>query len=139
MSAISTKSTSRSQYKTSIYEESSIKLKKNASILLSSKKNQVFSPLGYIVTCAQLEAVIIIIARSTLSSPPYCFTCNQEYIIGREGRVSYSIYYCANALRIIKFEWLTQTSCETHQYSSWVVPKWAVLDQLLSNTHLTTR
>ena len=40
----------------------------------------------------------------------------QEYIIGREGRVSYSIYYCANALRIIKFEWLTQTNCETHQY-----------------------
>ena len=40
----------------------------------------------------------------------------QEYIIGREGRVSYSIYYCANVLRIIKFEWLTQTNCETHQY-----------------------
>ena len=46
-SAILTESTSRSQYyKTSVYEESSIKLIKNASILLSFKKNQVFSPLG---------------------------------------------------------------------------------------------
>ena len=57
----------------------------------------------------------------------------------KRGRVSYSIYYCANALRIFKFEWLTQTNCETHQYCSWVVPRWAVLDQLLANTHLTTR
>ena len=31
---------------TSVHEESSIKLMKNASILLSSKKNQVLSPLG---------------------------------------------------------------------------------------------
>ena len=45
VSAISTESTSRSKYKTSFYEESSIKLMKNASIL-SSKKNQVFSLLG---------------------------------------------------------------------------------------------
>ena len=39
----------------------------------------------------------------------------------KRGRVSYSIYYCVNALRIIKFEWLTQTNCEAHQYCSWVV------------------
>ena len=39
--------------------------------------------------------------------------------------------------RIIKFEWLTQTSCETQQCSSWLVPRWAVLHQLLANTHLT--
>ena len=45
-SVISTESTSRSQYKTSVYEESSIKLMKNTAILLSSKRNQVFSPLG---------------------------------------------------------------------------------------------
>ena len=36
-------------------------------------------------------------------------------------------------LRIVKFEWLTQTNCETHQYCSWVVPRWAVLEQLLLN------
>ena len=38
-------------------------------------------------------------------------------------------------LQIIKFEWLTQTNCETQQDCSWVVPSWAVLDQLLANTH----
>ena len=31
--------------------------------------------------------------------------CHQEYIIGKEGRVSNSVYHCANALRIIKFSW----------------------------------
>ena len=46
-SAISTESTSRSQYKANIHEESSIKLMKNTPILLSSKKDQVFSPLSY--------------------------------------------------------------------------------------------
>ena len=51
--------------------------------------------------------------------------------------MSYSTYCCANALLIIKFEWLTQTNCETQQYISWVVPRWAVLDQLLANIHLT--
>ena len=45
-SAISTKNASRSQYKTNVHEESSIKLMKNASIPHRSKKNQVFSPLG---------------------------------------------------------------------------------------------
>ena len=43
---ILTKTVSSPQYKTSVYEESSIKLMKNAFILLSSEKNQVFSPLG---------------------------------------------------------------------------------------------
>ena len=41
-----------------------------------------------------------------------------------------------NAMRIIKFEWFTQTNCETHRCSSWVVPWRTVLDQLLANTHL---
>ena len=37
--AISTENASRSQHKTSVHEESSTKLMKNASILISSKKN----------------------------------------------------------------------------------------------------
>ena len=51
--AISTESASRSQYETSVCEESSIKLMKDASILLSSKKNQLFSPwAGHVRTAA---------------------------------------------------------------------------------------
>ena len=45
-SAISTENVNRSQYKTSVHEESSIKLMKNTSIPHRSEKNQVFSPLG---------------------------------------------------------------------------------------------
>ena len=51
--AISTESASRSQYETSVREESSIKLMKGASILLNSKKNQLFSPwTGHVCTAA---------------------------------------------------------------------------------------
>ena len=64
-----------------------------------------------------------------------CICMNKSNIIMR-GRVSYSIYCSANTLQIIKFEWFTQTNCETHQFCSWVVPRRAVLDQLLANTHL---
>ena len=44
--AILTESASRSQHKMSVHKESSIKLMKNATILLSSKKFQAFSTLG---------------------------------------------------------------------------------------------
>ena len=33
--------------------------------------------------------------------------------VSKRGRVSYSTYGCANTLQIIRFEWLTQTNCET--------------------------
>ena len=45
-SAISTENASRSLYKMSVHEESSIKLTKNTSILHSLVKNQVFSALS---------------------------------------------------------------------------------------------
>ena len=38
--------------------------------------------------------------------------------MGRPGDEANSIYCTANALRIIKFEWLTQTNCETQQCNS---------------------
>ena len=50
VSAISTESVSRSQYKTSVHEESSIKLMKNASILLNSK---------YLTLCAWLQVTLL--------------------------------------------------------------------------------
>ena len=39
----------------------------------------------------------------------------------REGEYPTPCIYCnANVMRIIKFEWLTQTNLETHQCCSWV-------------------
>ena len=43
-----------------------------------------------------------IIVRSTALTR-VLYTVHQEYIIRKEGRVSYSVYARANALRIIKF------------------------------------
>ena len=45
-SAIAAENASRSRYKMSVHEESSIKLKKNASIRRSPEKNQVFNDLA---------------------------------------------------------------------------------------------
>ena len=45
-SAIAAGNANRSRYKTSIHEESSIKLTKNASICRSPEKNRVFSDLA---------------------------------------------------------------------------------------------
>ena len=53
-SAISTESTSRSQYKTSVYEESSIKFMKNACILRKIK----CLALG-LVTCARVQVTLL--------------------------------------------------------------------------------
>ena len=46
VSEIAAENTSRSRYKTSVHEESSIKLTKNASICCSPEKNRVFSDLA---------------------------------------------------------------------------------------------
>ena len=46
MSAIAAKNMSRSRYKMSVHEESSIKMTKNASICRSPEKNRVFSDLA---------------------------------------------------------------------------------------------
>ena len=67
---------SRSQYKTSVHEESSIKHMKNSSILHSSKKNQVYSTLAsHVHTAAnhitRQKHYMGYMARSTLSSSPY--------------------------------------------------------------------
>ena len=64
---------------------------------------------------------------------PVCnmHTCRQNILF------DYTYYTQEYIIIIIKFEWLTQTSCETQQCSSWLVPRWVVLDQLLANTHLT--
>ena len=43
---IATENASKSRYKTSVHEESSIKLTKNASICRSPEKNRVFSDLA---------------------------------------------------------------------------------------------
>ena len=46
VSAIAAENASRSRYKTSVHEESSIKLTKKASICHSPEKNRVFSDLA---------------------------------------------------------------------------------------------
>ena len=46
VNAIEAENTSKSRYKTSVHEESSIKLMKNASICRSPEKNRVFSDLA---------------------------------------------------------------------------------------------
>ena len=46
VSAIAAENASRSQYKVSVHEESSVKLMKNASIHHSPEKNRVFSDLA---------------------------------------------------------------------------------------------
>ena len=45
-SAIAAENASKSRYKTSVHEESSIKLTKNASICRSPEKNRVYSDLA---------------------------------------------------------------------------------------------
>ena len=45
-SAVAAENANRSRYKTSVHEESSIKLMKNASICRSPEKNRVFSDLA---------------------------------------------------------------------------------------------
>ena len=105
-SSVSTEKTSRSRYKTSISEESCMKLTKNASILHSP---EVFSPLGQLRAqdgkshCSPKTYYTGYIMHSTLSSPPY----DKRYTHQIENRCfSYSIVtatLCIICMTLLKF------------------------------------
>ncbi len=74
-SAISTETADRSQYRTSVHEESCIKVTKNSSILYRLEKNRVFSPL-----CARREVTSL---SEHITSLSLLFTLDIMYTVWR--------------------------------------------------------